>query len=273
MRILGLDLSITSPGFCVMDVNDDFTVSKIALYGFTKTQKWPYDGENLKIFQLPKDYDKHPSHYRPKIVYEIIKPYLDNVDYIAIEDYAFAGKGKVFDLAEFAGGMKEIFYNLKIPMKKFPPMTVKLCATKNHMADKIMMGLFFKKTRFANMIDQHIFELPEYESPQEDLIDSLYMANVLRAELSFKENAMFPNDLDMDETACMKSIVLGSATAKTKPSIEHPLITFGDFSRVQKKKIPKKVKKEKVPKEPKKPKEPKTKLVVEKKSKTSKKKS
>jgi hypothetical protein len=111
-----------------------------------------------------------------------------------------------------------------------------------------MMGMTFKKSPLAKMVNSHIFELPEYDNPQEDLIDAIYMANVLRAELHYKEYETFPQNLYMPIESCYEAIVRGKKGAKTRPSIEHPVIEFGKFERVKKKKVEKK---EKAPKEPK----------------------
>lgn len=240
MRILGLDLSITSPGFCIMDVNEKYEITNIDLHGFTKTDKWKYEGDNLTIHKFPDDYNSHPSHYRPTLVYDIIKPFIENIDYIAIEDYAYGASGKVFDLAEFAGGLKNYFYSQKIPIKKFAPMTVKLCATGSGTADKVIMGMNFKKSSISKLVNQHLFDLPEYDNPQEDLIDALFMCLVLRVELAYGATGEFPKDIGMKPENCMTAIVKGKKGAKTKPSIEHPMITFGEYVRVKKEKKKKK---------------------------------
>lgn len=238
-----------------MDVDDNYEVVNIDLHGFTKTDKWVWEGEGLNVHKLPKDYDSHPPHYRPFLVYEIIKPYLKDIDYIAVEDYAFGAKGKVFDIAECSGALKNIFYTLKIPMKKFPPMTVKQCATGSGAADKVMMGIAFASSGLKKFVNSYLFELPEYNNPQEDLIDACYMANTLRIELCYRETGKFPINLYMPTVNCISAILQGKKGAKTKPSIEHPIIVFGEFVRVKKDKKQKKVKK---PEEPKPSKQKKT---------------
>jgi hypothetical protein len=40
---------------------------------------------------------------------------------MAIEDYAFGASGKVFDIAETIGAIKNQFYTSSIPYKKYPP--------------------------------------------------------------------------------------------------------------------------------------------------------
>lgn len=251
-----------------MDVDESYEIQHISLHGVTKTDKWVWSGEDLTIHKIPKEYDSHPPHYRPTIILEMLKDLFTGVDYVAVEDYAFGAKGKVFDIAECSGALKNFFYSQKIPMKKFPPMTVKLCAAGSGTADKVLMGMAFKESRLAKMVNQHIFELPEYDNPQEDLIDAIYMANVLRLELCYRANGAFPANLYMPEMNCLTAIVKGKPGAKTQPSIEHPIITFGEFSRPKKKKKEKKVKKEKpekLIKEASKVKAPKKKLEVPKK--------
>lgn len=244
-----------------MDIDDNYEIVEINMHGFTKTDKWVFSGEGLMIHKIPKEYDSHPPHYRPFIIYEIVKQYLKDIDYIAVEDYAFKAKGKVFDIAECSGALKNIFYSMKIPMKKFPPMTVKQCATGNGGADKVMMGLAFSASGLSKKVNSYIFELPEYNNPQEDLVDACYMANTLRIELCYRETGKFPDNLYMPEANCLSAIVNGKKGAKTKPSIEHPIIEFGEFVRIKKEKKAKKVKLE-VTEPVKKPRAPKKRLEV-----------
>lgn len=236
MKILGLDLSITSPGFCIMEIDSDYNILDISLHGFTSTNKWVYNGDKLKIHKMSDDYNKHPSHYRPHIIYSVLEKELDGIDYIAVEDYSYGSSGKVFDIAEWAGGLKNIFYTRKIPIKKFPPTTIKQCATGFGNADKVMMGKAFFQSKLFSMVDKHIINLPEFDNPQEDLIDACYLANVMRAELCYADKSKFPSELYMKESNCILAILTGKKNAKTKPSIEHPIIKFGEFYRIKKEK-------------------------------------
>jgi Holliday junction resolvasome RuvABC endonuclease subunit len=244
MRILGLDLSITSPAFCIMTVDDDtFKIIDIELHGFTDTIKWQYCGDNLTIHSIPENYKKHPPHYRATLILHVIDQYVNDIDYVAVEDYAYDGKGKIFDIAECSGALKNYFYVRNIPMKKYPPTTVKLAVTDNGRADKLLMLVYFKQSYLRTLINQHVFELPEADNPQEDLIDSIYMANVLRCELHYTKHGKIPDDHGMLYNPTIVALVKGKPGSKTRPAIEHPIIVFGGFTRPKAKKVEKKEKK------------------------------
>ena len=241
MVILGADLSINGSGFCRMDINDDYTVNKVSLYGFTKTIKHRYQSSDLEVLPLPDDYENYPYFYRARLIYDSIKDKIGDIDYVAVEDYSMGSKGLVFGIAEYCGGFKNIFYEQGIPMKLLPPNSVKLFATSNGAADKVLMGLHFKASSFSKIVNQHLFELPEYESPSADAIDSFWMSNLLRCELCYKQTGKFPSDMGVKPQGAMEAIVTGKKSSKSQPTIMHPLIEFGQNFKTPKK--PKKIKK------------------------------
>lgn len=268
LRVLGSDISINGSGFCVMNINDDFTVRDFSLIGFTKTIKHRYQSSNLKILPLPDDYENYPYFYKSRLIYDLVKEYIGEIDYVAMEDYSMGSKGRVFDIADFTSGMKNIFYQQRIPIKLLPPNSVKSFATANGGADKVLIGMHFRSSPFSKMVDPKLFELPEYESPQADVVDACAMANLLRCELCYKATGKFPSDIGVNPQGAMEAIVTGKKTAKSQPTIMHPLIIFGQSFKTPKKpkkekKIkepkPEKIKKEKKIKEPKPPKTKKTK--------------
>lgn len=268
MRILGIDGSIRASGFCVMNINPDFTIQDFSLYGFTDTIKWRYQSSNLEVLPLPDDYENYPYFYKARLIYDLLKDKIGDIDYMAIEDYSMGSKGLVFNIAEYIGGLKNIFYEKRIPIKLLPPNSVKLFATSNGAADKVLMCMNFKSSIFGKQVNQRLWEFPEYESPQNDIIDGFQMSNLLRCELCYKATGKFPSDIGVNPQGAMEAIVTGKKTAKSQPTIMHPLIIFGQSFKTPKKpkkekKIkepkPEKIKKEKKIKEPKPPKAKKTK--------------
>lgn len=241
---MGLDASITSTGICIMNMRPDYTVQDVFFIGFTSTKKWIHDvGSNVTIKPLPADYKEHPYHYRGQIIHDMVHEMIGDIDFFAIEDYAFGAKGKIFDIAEYCGSIKDVYYRKNIPHKKYPPMTVKTVATSDGGADKMLMCQAFFKTKIASTLDSYFMELPEYESPQADLVDAFWMAETARLELCYRETGKFPADLNSKLDSITTAIVTGKKSSKTAPAIEHPIISFGEYSRLKKPKPEKKVNK------------------------------
>lgn len=263
LKILGADISINGSGFTVMNINDDFTVKDFTLHGFTNTIIHRYKSSKLEVLPLPNDYSNYPYFYKGQLIYDLIKDKFENIDYVSMEDYSMNSKGLVFAIADFTSCIKNIFYRQRTPIKLLPPNSVKSFATSNGGADKVLIGMNFKSSIFAEMCDPHLFELPEYESPSADMIDSFQMANLLRCELCYKATGKFPSDMGVKLQGAMEAIVTGKKTAKSQPTIMHPLIIFGQPFKTPKK--PKKPKKEKKIKEPKPVKEKKIRVPKEKK--------
>ena len=222
MRILGIDASILGTGFTLMEINDEYKTTDIKFLGFTQKKKLEYHSENLHICLLGKDYSDYPYHYRGKIILDFIKKYYDisNIDFMAIEDYAFGANGHVFNIAETIGSIKNEFYVSNIPYKKYPPSTIKQFATGKGNSDKVFMGMAFRGLQNGLLTN-----LEDYVSPKGDLVDSFWIAQLLRFELSYINLKKFPDDLfkQIPEHS-IDAILGGKKKVKTLPAIQHPFI-------------------------------------------------
>lgn len=226
MQILGADLSINGSGFTLIDVdNETFKVNSTKFLGFTKVKKNEYHFENIHICLLDKSYADIPYHHRGSIIVDTLGKYfdLDSIDYFATEDYAYSASGAVFDIAEVCGGIKEKLYIKNIPYKKFPPSSIKQFATGKGNADKVGMGIAFNKLG----ISMPEF-LKDFESPKNDIVDSFWIAHLLRFELMYLKLDKFPEDLFGEVPEHSVDAIIGSdkRNKKTLPTIHHPMYRF-----------------------------------------------
>ena len=128
----------------------------------------------------------------------------------------------VFEIAEYTGGLKDKFYELGIPYKKFSPLSVKQFATGKGNAEKLLMGMMFNKLENKHLLDPHFQDIVDFKSPKADIVDSYYMADLLRYEMCYTSKGIFPNE---DDSATLRQVVVeGKSGAKTEPTIKKEFI-------------------------------------------------
>lgn len=216
-NVLGCDLSINGSGFTLIECDENFTQKSVKFLGFTKVKKLEHHSENMHICLLDKSYGDVPYHHRGEIIFDTLCKYfdIDSLDFFATEDYAFGATGHVFDIAEVCGAIKEKLYCKNIPYKKFSPPSIKKFATGKGNADKLLMGIEFNKLGIVLP-----FELKDYESPKADIVDSFWIAQLLRFELFYRKFGKFPTDLfkTVPEHS-WEAIIGGGKKSKTDPTL------------------------------------------------------
>ena len=106
---------------------------------------------------------------------------LDNrVSRVVIEDYAFAAKGRVFNIGENCGILKMLLYNAGIEYSVIAPSVIKKYATGKGNANKNKMFDSFLNETGINLFSTFgLKETKNLPSPIDDLIDSYYLARYL----------------------------------------------------------------------------------------------
>lgn len=222
MKILGIDASILGTGFTLLSLDENFNTTDIKFLGFTQKKKLEQHEDNLHICLLDKSYGDYPYHHRGQIIVNTLSKYYDigDISFMAVEDYAYGANGHVFNIAETIGAIKNIFYLNQIPYKKYPPSTIKQFATGKGNSDKVFMGM-----AFSGLQNGLLEGLADYVSPKGDLVDSFWIAQLLRFELSYINYKKFPTDLfkEIPEHS-IDAILGGKKKVKTLPAIQHPFI-------------------------------------------------
>lgn len=185
MKLCGLDLSISSSGVIVEEVDDKFDVIDVKYYGFTQVRK--NEQENIKFYSnkdFINDYDKYYW------MYENIIEWIKDCKYVAVEDYGYGATGMVFNLAEFEGFIKINKYMQGATMKFYAPTQVKkFFAGKGNKVYKIDMYNAFMN---YNEKKPDISTLPELRNPKtgtpptSDIIDAYAICELLRKEIRVK---------------------------------------------------------------------------------------
>jgi len=209
MKIIGLDLSINGSGCVMNQLDSKLDIIETNYLSFTPVKKNATD----KIIHYNKKQFKNYFDQN-RFMEEKILEFCEGSDYVAIEDYAFGAKGKVFHMAEFTGAIKSALYfgfgnsDMGIPMRLYDICSIKMFACNNGLAKKPDMVDAYE--REGDPMDLNF--LPKYKSPKEDIVDAYWLTKLLQMELKLRRGLIRLQDLTE------KQIQIFNRTTKGNPT-------------------------------------------------------
>lgn len=189
MKIAGLDLSISSSGIIVEELDDNLEITNVQRYGFTKVLKNAF--ENIiyyKVANFKNDYERY------QFFCDNIVKFCDGCEYVAVEDYAYSmsgASGMIFSLAEFEGNIKMELFRRGCRLRFYTPNQNKKFFAGYGSADKIGMMQAFEKWpgKKPNLVDlPAVTNGKAGNSPTSDIIDAFAICEFLRKELKIRNN-------------------------------------------------------------------------------------
>ena len=189
IKIAGLDLSISSSGIIIEELDNNFDIINVERHGFTKVLK--NTSENIvyyKTTQFKNDYERY------QFFCDNIVQWCKDCAYVGVEDYAYSmsgASGMIFSLAEFEGNIKLSLFRNGCKLKFYTPNQNKKFFAGYGSADKIGMRDAFDRW---TGIKPSLSDLPAVtngkagNSPTSDIIDAFAICEFLRKELRIKNN-------------------------------------------------------------------------------------
>ena len=176
MIIAGIDYSITSPAICILK-NDagDF-------HFFTNKRKKLELHHQFHAYDY-MEWETQTERFVNFSTWALSIINANNVDHVFIENYAYAAKGKVFNIAENTGLLKYFLWRQHTPFTTIEPTVIKKFATGKGNANKAAMELaFIKKTGF----DPRLMckQTEKQDNPSSDIADSYFIARCGESLLS-----------------------------------------------------------------------------------------
>jgi Holliday junction resolvasome RuvABC endonuclease subunit len=190
LKIAGIDNSMSSPAITIFDL-DDKTL-EIKNYDYISLYKVKKQLVQDHIFTIP-EYDNECQRIVEKNNFLVDILVKREVEYAAIEDYAFSSTGMSYSIGENTGYLKcELFKN-KIKLRKYEPTSVKMFFTSLGNADKdLMMKTYIHDySNCLNLPDKIINE----KKPLEDIADSFAICMLLLLELKLRRGLISLKDL------------------------------------------------------------------------------
>lgn len=180
MKLAGIDYSMTSPSICVFDGNT-WDVKHCKLHYMVKSDKKLYS-KGILVGSLYPTYENDQDRYQ-KLGDWSMKA-IGDVDTLAIEGYAFGAVGRVFQIAENTGVLKQRMWQARKNYTAFAPSEIKKFATGKGNADKQkMFDAFYEETKI-DMFDLLSISNRKNWNPVSDIIDAYYIAKLLHQRLT-----------------------------------------------------------------------------------------
>ena len=191
MKICGIDPSINSSGKVIMDLDDKtFDIKTVDYYGYSSHLCDLHEEEHIHIYPLGTDYTKQAMAVRMDRAFTVLDIDMEDVKYIAFEDYAYEeankqGSNSIFQIGEFCGGVRYHFYKMGKGIITYGIPQIKHFATGSGGAQKPAMCQSVKD-HYPQFYYPYLDTLtPQYESPHSDLCDSFWMCVILRNHIKY----------------------------------------------------------------------------------------
>ena len=221
MIIAGVDGSKNSSAIVKMTIDDKtLEIIDIDYKGFIDVARISKTDDKL-VFYNKKEYKSNIKKHA--FMCDELDPYLDNIDYIAYEGYAFGGKGNVFDVAETIGTLKYKSYDKGSNIRVYAPGQIKKYFAFNGNANKQVMGeayYNFDEDKKLDLSHLPIVDKNKDVKPTSDIIDAYAIAYLLLEELRVRHGIKQLPDLHEDNAKKLKRIeVFNAVTTKTEENV------------------------------------------------------
>lgn len=198
MRIAGLDLSMNSSGCVKWDIGD--MQNSFDYLGFTSTHKWS-SSNILSIKKLDFKTRYHETEWFLSKIIDFVK----DADYIATEGNSFASTGLVFEIGAFVGVIKYELFKRGCKFIDIPPTVHKKYSTGNGKADKVKTtDELYKRFPWLKKHSE-LGLLPEYKSPQADIMDAVSLCYTLEGKLKLMNEPLKVNNFDKEQLEVLRS--------------------------------------------------------------------
>lgn len=222
---MGIDQSMNSSGKVVMTLDDaTMDILDVQFYGYHKTKKRCINTESVHVKCMGNNWGTRSVVERRMIAVDYLMEGVDDVQYMAVEDYAYhklkrkeCDTNSILQLAELCGTLKTEAYRRGIGVISYPIMQNKQFATGNGNAGKPEMCCALKQ------IYPEWFP-PEFEgnfdSPVNDMADGFWLCEVLRNHI------MYDRNLPLDDS--IKALLESKSGYENKCILETPLFMRTD---------------------------------------------
>lgn len=196
MVIAGLDLSISSSGVVKFYLDDKtLQIIDVKYLGFTSVKK----NESSNIIHY-KTNDFKTQYDKFNFMNNKIQDFIEDCEYLAIENYAFGATGQIFSLAEFEGNVKINAYNNLKKLRIYDITSIKKYATGSGISDKISMYNSFVTEQCIKPILNSFGPVNKSSgiATYSDIIDAFWIARFLQTELMLRHGIILLKDLSKD---------------------------------------------------------------------------
>ena len=197
MKIAGIDPSIKCTAVVTADLDDKFDIVSLKLQAYNPTLKRCFNEGIIDVRHTGPGYAGKYLYEREDIAWANVSEFISGCEHVGIEDFAYDAKGNsssIFQLAEHIGFIRKGIFDLRIPMYRYSPISIKKFGSDNPHADKIIMTRAFRN-RYPEYCPEWFCEFVSSHSesdPIGDISDAFWMMEALRLSLKHKAGHPIP---------------------------------------------------------------------------------
>jgi Holliday junction resolvasome RuvABC endonuclease subunit len=170
--IIGIDYSLTSPSIC-LHPGDEWDYNNCKFFFLTDSKKYEFVSPNIQG-ELHKEWKTPEERYHNISSWALDVINKHNGNNIFLEGYAFAATGRIFQIAENTGILKDRLWRNKLRTEVVPPTVVKKFATGKGNANKELMQQTFLRDTGID-VKKILGQTAKQWNPSSDIIDSYYI--------------------------------------------------------------------------------------------------
>jgi len=179
-RIGGIDYSLSCPAVTIYTgEKENFSFDNCQSFFLSGVKKYEdYQYKNIegspqfKLWETPEERYDFISDWALDILIT------HKIELVAIEDYSYGSKGKVFHIAENTGLLKYKIWQAEIKMHLVAPTVIKKFATGKGNANKESMYESFLQETSRNLQEELVVKSEKIGNPTSDIVDSYYICKM-----------------------------------------------------------------------------------------------
>ena len=174
--VAGIDYSLTSPAICVAKIINSCITFENCKFHYLKQNKSQESFGEIFAHEYPKytdDIDRFTKLADWAI--ECIRWYHNRASHVYLEDYAFAATGRVFNIGENTGILKQKLRSSGFRYTTIPPTVIKKKATGKGNANKELMYETFLAETNVDLQSRLTPKSTKIVNPVSDIVDSYYI--------------------------------------------------------------------------------------------------
>jgi Holliday junction resolvasome RuvABC endonuclease subunit len=172
MAIAGIDYSLTSPAVCIHD-GEEWSIDNCTFHFFIRKKE--VSSPQFVGYEYP-EWNSDQQRYENLSAWTLDAMFNSGSMTAFIEGYAFGAVGRVFNIAENGGYLKQRMWLCGIEFEVFAPTTIKKFATGKGNASKIDMYESFITETGVDIFEKLDIIGSKNWNPVSDIIDAYYIA-------------------------------------------------------------------------------------------------
>ena len=174
--VAGIDYSLTSPAISIAEIINSCVVFEKCKFYYLKQNKSQGSFDNIFAHEYPEYTDDIERFTKlADWTIECIRWFDNRASHVYLEDYAFAATGRVFNIGENTGILKQHLRINGFRYTTIPPTVIKKEATGKGNANKELMYETFLAETHVDLQSRLTPNSTKIVNPVSDIVDSYYI--------------------------------------------------------------------------------------------------